>query len=89
MSEKVEQPSVVSVIALRAESYSANGDSILISLLTKYSGAERKYSIPVDCFRDLIVDLRRLSMDTSRHPTDTADGEAEPRLPLGPPIAAE
>ncbi len=89
MSEKVEQPSVVSVVALRAEGYSADGDDIVISLRTKYSTAERKYSIPVECFRDLIVDLRRLSLSAPIAPAHTADTEAEPPLPLEPPVAAE
>ena len=51
----------VSVVALRAEGYAVDGNSIIISLRTKFSSAERKYSVPLDCFRDLIVDLRRLS----------------------------
>jgi hypothetical protein len=51
----------VSVAALRAESYSADYRNIVISLLTKYSTAERKYAIPVECFQDLIIDLKRLN----------------------------
>ena len=88
MNEKTEQPSVVSVVALRAEGYSSNGAEIVISLRTKYSTAERKYSIPVECFRDLIDDLRRLRWKTPIAPADAADSEVEPRLPLRP-IAAE
>ena len=61
MSEKVEQPLPVSVVALRAKSYSAADDSIVVSLRTKYSTAERTYSVPADCLEDLIGDLRRLS----------------------------
>ena len=61
MSEKVEQRVPVSVVALRAENYSAEDDSIVISLRTKYSTAERTYSVPADCLEDLIADLRRLS----------------------------
>jgi len=61
MSEKVEQRVPVSVVALRAENYSAEDDSIVISLRTKYSTAERIYSVPADCLEDLIADLRRLS----------------------------
>jgi len=56
MSEKVEQRLPVSVAALRAESHSADDGSVVISLRTKYSSAERIYSVPVDCLRDLIVD---------------------------------
>jgi hypothetical protein len=51
----------VSVIALRAEGYSADGRCVVISLRTKFSSAERKYSIPLECFHDLIVDLQRLN----------------------------
>jgi hypothetical protein len=51
----------VSIIGLRAESYSADGRSVVISLRTKFSTAERKYSVPVECFRDLIIDLQRLN----------------------------
>jgi hypothetical protein len=51
----------VSVAALRAESYSVDGRNIVISLLTKYSTAERKYSIPVECLQDLVIDLKRLN----------------------------
>ena len=51
----------VSVIALRADGYSPDGCSVIISLRTKFSSAERKYSIPLECFHDLIVDLQRLN----------------------------
>ncbi|MGA8918019.1 MAG: hypothetical protein WB540_04735 [Pseudolabrys sp.] len=50
----------VSVLALRAEGYSPDGNSVVLSLRTNFSSAERKYSVPLDCFRDLIVDLQRL-----------------------------
>ena len=90
MSEKVEQRLLVSVAALRAESYSADDGSVVISLRTKYSSAERIYSVPVDCLRDLIVDLRRLSLSA---PTPTVPSEkaspTEPLLPLELPVAAE
>ena len=73
MSEKVEQRGSVSVVALRAESYSAADDSIVISLHTKYSTAERTYSVPVECLQDLIVDLRRLSLSAPTAPCEKAD----------------
>jgi hypothetical protein len=57
---KEKQISPVSVVASRVERYSSNGD-IIISLRTKYSMAERKYSVPAECFHDVIVDLRRLN----------------------------
>jgi len=51
----------VSVTEARAESYSSDDDTVVVSLRTKYSTKERKYSIPVECLRDLIVDLQRLN----------------------------
>ena len=89
MSEKVEQRVSVSVVALRAESYSAADDSIVISLRTKYSTAERTYSVPVECLQDLIVDLRRLSLSAATAPCEKADSQTEPLLPLDLPVAAE
>jgi hypothetical protein len=87
VSEKVDQPSVVSVVALRAEGYSPDGD-VVISLQTKYSTAERKYSIPIECFQDLIVDLRRLSLSTPVALANT-DTDKKPPLPFEGPVAAE
>ncbi len=50
----------VSIVALRAESYSPDGN-VIISLRTAFSKAERKYLVPLECFHDLIVDLQRLN----------------------------
>ena len=62
----------ISVIAMRADDYSPDGKTINISLTTKYSAAERKYSVPIECLRDLIMDLQRLNAaaqkPASRHP---------------------
>ena len=55
----------ISVIALRADDYSPDGKNVIISLTTKYSTAERKFSVPVECFHDLIVDLQRLNAAAS------------------------
>jgi len=89
MSEKVEQRVSVSVVAVRAESYSAADDSIVISLRTKYSTAERTYSVPVECLQDLIIDLRRLSFSAPTAPYEKADSQTEPLLPLELSVAAE
>jgi len=89
MSEKVEQRVSVSVVAVRAESYSAADDSIVISLRTKYSTAERIYSVPVECLQDLIIDLRRLSFSAPTAPYEKADSQTEPLLPLELSVAAE
>ena len=79
----------ISVVALRAERYSAGDGNIVVSLRAKYSSAERQYSIPVECFEDLIVDLRRLSASVAPKSTDEAHDEDEPMLPLEMPVAAE
>jgi hypothetical protein len=71
----------VSVTALRAESYSADSDNIVISLRTKYSANERKYSIPVECFRDLIIDLQRLNVGTTPTQPDKPTDRTEPLPP--------
>jgi hypothetical protein len=82
MSQDEKNAIPVSVVALRADAYSPGGD-VIISLRTKFSAAERKYSVPIECFHDLIVDLQRLNASTGREP-------AEPLLPLEEPtIAAE
>jgi hypothetical protein len=72
----------VSVVALRAEGYSPDSSNIVISLRTKFSSAERKYSVPLECFHDLIVDLQRLNAQTP------SPGRPTLRNPLLP-VAAE
>ena len=59
----------VSVVALRADVYDPDGN-VIISLRTKFSSAERKYSVPIECFHDLIVDLQRLNASQPNHPTE-------------------
>ena len=61
----------IHVAALRVDGYSPDRKDLIISLTTKYSTAERKYSVPLECFYDLIVDLQRLSAST-----DGMEGEA-------------
>jgi hypothetical protein len=78
-----DEPFLVNVVALKAEGYSADGNSVVISLRTKFSSTEQRYSVPIECFHDLIVDLQRLN-------ASKASGPAEPLLPLEEPtIAAE
>jgi len=74
MSQDEKESLPVSVIALRADAYSTDGN-VVISLRTKYSSAERKYSVPIGCFHDFIVDLQRLNGSRAREPS-------EPLLPL-------
>ena len=66
-----DKTSSISVIAFRADEYSADGKNVIISLTTKYSAAERKYSVPIECFRDLIVDLQRLNAAASSTSIET------------------
>ena len=66
-----DKTSSISVIAFRADEYSADGQNVIISLTTKYSAAERKYSVPIECFRDLIVDLQRLNAAASSTSIET------------------
>lgn len=71
----------VSIIALRADAYSADGKNVIISLKTKFSTAERKYSVPLECFYDLIVDLQRLNASkeaTSIEPSTQPPGAPSP-----------
>ena len=89
MSEKVEPRLPVGVVALRAESYSADDGCVVISLRTKFSAAERSYSVPVECLQDLIVDLRRLSSTAPIAPSEKTESQTEPLLPLELPVAAE
>ena len=82
MSRDEKETIPVSIIALRADAYSPDGN-IVISLRTKFSSAERKYSVPIECFHDLIVDLQRLNASRPRE-------RSEPLLPLEEPtVAAE
>ena len=72
---------LVNVVALKAEGYSTDGNSVVVSLRTKFSSREQKYSVPIECFRDFIVDLQRLNASKAGEP-------AEPLLPLEAPTIA-
>jgi hypothetical protein len=78
VSKNAEHPAAVRVVTLRAESYSAEDDAVVISLRVKYSTADRFYSIPLECLRDVIVDLRRLSISSPPTQPDHSEGETEP-----------
>jgi hypothetical protein len=47
-----DKPFPISVIALRADDYSPDGKNAITSLTTKYSTAERRYSVPVEYLYD-------------------------------------
>ena len=80
VSKEGTASSPVSVVALRAEAYTPDGD-VVISLRTKFSSAERRYCVPIECFGGFIVDLRRLNT--------VAREQDERLLPSQPPMAAE
>jgi hypothetical protein len=68
----------LSVIALRAERYAPGDNSVVISLRTKFSNAERKYSVPLECFNDLIVDLQRLNSSKPDEPSPQPEAKKLP-----------
>ena len=71
-----EETVPVTVVAFRAEGYSPDGKNLIISLRTKYSAAERKYSVPLECLRDFFVDLQRLQAFNIEHPAENLDQDA-------------
>jgi hypothetical protein len=71
----------VSIVALRADAYSSDGKNVIISLKTKFSTAERKYSVPLECFYDLIVDLQRLNASTDAR---SSKPSIQPAVPPNP-----
>jgi hypothetical protein len=68
-----EETTPVTVVAFRAESYSPDGKNLIISLRAKYSAAERKYSVPLECLGDFLVDLQRLQAFNIEHPAENLD----------------
>lgn len=56
----------VNIVVMRAEEYTDDGASIVISFKTRHSAAERRYSVPIECFRDLIRDLQRLNTSAEK-----------------------
>ena len=76
MTEDKKLP--ISVTALRADDYSPGGKSIIMSVTTKYSNVDRKYSVPLECFYDFIVDLHRLNTNADRHKVEVSHPEPPP-----------
>jgi hypothetical protein len=77
MNDKSKEMAPIAVVAFRAESYSPDGKNLVISLRTKYSSAERKYSVPLECLRDLLVDLQRLQTSKLEHSAEDLDQDVE------------
>jgi hypothetical protein len=71
----------ISVTGLRADDYSPDAKNIIISLTTKYSTSDRKYSVPLECFYDFIVDLKRLNALKSATAINTSSQLAVPPKP--------
>ncbi len=62
--------------------YSPDGKNIIMSLTTKYSDVERKFSVPIDCFYDFIADVRRLNANANKHRAEMAQPETlAPMIP--------
>jgi hypothetical protein len=72
----------IPVTALRADDYSPDGRNVIISLAIRYSTAERKYSVPVECFYDFITDLKRLNANAGGFKIEPAQPETPP--PMAP-----
>jgi hypothetical protein len=62
----------ISTTALKAKELSPDGKGVIISLTTRYSAAERQYSVPLECLYDFVVDLQRLNAFAGRATTETA-----------------
>jgi hypothetical protein len=60
----------VGVVALRAVGLSADRQNVILALTVKYSRAERAYSVPIECFEDLVIDLKRLNARAQAAPDD-------------------
>ena len=74
----------ISAIRLKAEDYNPDGKCVIISLMTKYSKVERKYSVPVECLYDFIVDLQRLKAFANEAPTNSVPAtDSHPRMMSG------
>ena len=71
-----KETAAVTVVAFRAESYSSDGKNLITSLRTKYTSAERKYSVPLECLKDLLVDLQRLQASKLEHLAESLDQDA-------------
>ncbi len=68
----------IDVIVFRADDYSPDSKNIIISLMTKFSNAEQKYSVPIDCLYDFIADVRRLNAIGDRHKVEIEHPETLP-----------
>lgn len=77
-----ESTKSVGVSALRAIGLSPDGKEVTISLRMRYSTSERTYSVPIECFYDLIVDLRRLNASAGSEMPEAPETEAHDEEPV-------
>jgi hypothetical protein len=59
----------IDAIDFRADSYSPDGQSIIVSLATKYSAERQSYSLPVASLYGFIADLQKLHSSSPTQPT--------------------
>src|SRR5262245_19719818 len=50
----------IDVVDFRADNYSSDGKSVVVSLTTKYSAERRTYALPLACLHSFIADLQKL-----------------------------
>ena len=60
----------VGVVAVRAVGLSPDRQNVILAITVKYSRAERAYSVPIECFEDLVIDLKRLNARAQAAPDD-------------------
>jgi hypothetical protein len=63
----------IRVTALRAERYSQDRKSILVTFRTNISEAERRYLVPMECLHDFVVDLQRLRASPNISPDQSPE----------------
>jgi hypothetical protein len=79
MNQNKEIP--IAVVDFRADDYSPDGKSVIVSLTTKYSAQRRTYSLPLPCLYAFIADLQKLqSMDASQATPSAAPTATPPPL---------
>ena len=62
----------VTVVAFRAESLLTEWQKLGHPIADQIF-PERKYSVPLECLRDLLVDLQRLQASKLEHPAENLD----------------
>ena len=71
----------IAVVDFRADNYSPDGKSLIVSLATEYSAERQCYSLPVQCLYAFIAGLQKLQSAGASQPTPPADASAPPPAP--------